>query len=68
MPFGAPFRELVAANAPLWAGEAEAFRTYWDSPERSRESDPCWLARQCHKEFRGGGRARRRGFYHETPS
>ena len=63
MPFGAPFRELVAANAPLWAGEAEVFRTYWDWPERSRESDLLWLARQCHKEFWGGGDAKRRGLF-----
>jgi hypothetical protein len=63
MPFGAPFRGLVTANAPLWAGEAEAFRTYWDWPERNRESDLCWLARQCHKEFWGGGDAKRRGLF-----
>lgn len=63
MPFDAEFRELVAANAPLWAGEAEVFRTYWDWPGRNRESDLCWLARQCHKEFWGGGDARRRGLF-----
>ncbi len=63
MPFDAPFRELVAANAPLWAGEAEIIRTYWDWPERSRESDLLWLARQCHKEFWGGGDAQRRGLF-----
>ncbi len=63
MPFGAPFRELVAANAPLWAGEAEVVRAYWDWPERSRRSDLRWLARQCHKEFWGGGDAQRRGLF-----
>ena len=63
MPFGAPFRELVAANAPLWAGEAEIVRTYWDWPKRSRESDLAWLAQQCHKEFWGGGDDRRRGLF-----
>ncbi len=63
MPFGAPFRELVAANAPLWAGEAEVFRVYWDWSERSRESDLRWVARQCHKEFWGGGDDRRRGLF-----
>jgi len=63
MPFGAAFRELVAANAPLWASEAEVFRTYWDWPGRSRESDLLWLARQYHKEFWGGGDAKRRGLF-----
>ena len=63
MPFGAAFRELVAANAPLWASEAEVFRTCWDWPERSRESDLLWLARQCHKEFWGGGDTKRRGLF-----
>ena len=63
MHFGAEFRELVAANAPLWAGEAEIFRTYWDWRDRTQESDLCWLARQCHKEFWGGGDTRRRGLF-----
>lgn len=45
---------LVAANAPLWAGEAEVFRTYWDWPQRSRASDLRWLARQCWKELFDG--------------
>ncbi len=63
MPFDAPFRELVAANAPLWAGEAEIIRSYWDWPGRSRDSDMLWLARQCHKEFWGGGDDMRRGLF-----
>ena len=63
MPFSAPFGELVAANAPLWAGEAEIIRTYWDWPGRSRETDLRWLERQCHKEFWGGGDAKRRGLF-----
>lgn len=45
---------LIDANAPLWAGEAEVFRGYWDWDMRSRESDLLWLSRQCQKEFWGG--------------
>jgi hypothetical protein len=45
---------LVEADAPLWAGEAEIFRTYWDSPRRTRASDLAWIARQAHKELFDG--------------
>ena len=48
-------RKLIAMASPLWAGEAEVVRTYWSSPERSRESDMQWLARQSFKEFWGSG-------------
>ncbi len=44
-------RRLIDANAPLWAGEAEVFRTYWDSPVRSHQTDMRWIAWQCRKEF-----------------
>ena len=47
-------RDLVAANAPLWAGEAAVFRAYWDAPMRTRETDLTWLARQCRKELFDG--------------
>ncbi len=47
-------RELVAANAPLWAGEAAVFEAYWDAPMRTRETDLVWLARQCRKELFDG--------------
>lgn len=47
-------RALIDANAPLWAGEAEVFRTYWSSPRRSRSTDLHWLARQCYKELEDG--------------
>lgn len=50
----AGLRRVVAANAPLWAGEAAVFEAYWDSPARSRESDLLWLARQCRKELFDG--------------
>lgn len=45
---------LVEANAPLWAGEAEVFRTYWDWAGRSLATDLQWLARQCYKELFDG--------------
>ncbi|MDA0240009.1 MAG: hypothetical protein O3A84_08285 [Proteobacteria bacterium] len=47
----AELARTVEAVAPLWAGEAEVVRTYFDSPKRSRESDMLWLRRQCKKEF-----------------
>lgn len=45
---------LIAANAPLWAGEAEVFRTYWDWSRRTRETDLGWIANQCYKELFDG--------------
>jgi hypothetical protein len=45
---------LIAANAPLWAAEAEVVRSYWDSPVRTRETDLLWLLRQCYKEYWDG--------------
>lgn len=46
---------LVAAAAPLWAGEAEVVRSYLNSPRRSTATDLVWLERQCFKEFWGTG-------------
>lgn len=48
-------RELIEVNAPLWAGEAEIVRTYWNSPKRTIETDRLWLKRQCWKEYAGLG-------------
>jgi hypothetical protein len=45
---------LIAANAPLWAGEAEVFRAYWDSAIRDPVSDRLWLLRQAYKEYWDG--------------
>lgn len=47
--------KLIALSAPLWAGEAEVVRTYWDSPVRNLETDLTWLRRQASKEFNGSG-------------
>lgn len=41
---------LIEAVSPLFAGEAEVFRTYWDWPRRSRETDRLWILRQARKE------------------
>lgn len=50
MPVSDELRALVAAVAPLFAGEAEVFRTYWDWPGRTRETDRQWILRQARKE------------------
>lgn len=55
MALNANLISLIEASAPLWAGEAEVVRTYWDSPIRTRETDLLWLRRQCFKEFNGKG-------------
>ena len=47
-------KELVDANAPYWGGEAEVARRYFESVERSKESDRIWLERQMYKEFWDG--------------
>ncbi|MGR8920650.1 MAG: hypothetical protein ACU85V_13620, partial [Gammaproteobacteria bacterium] len=44
-------RALLDAAAPLWAGEAEVVRSYFEWPRRTRETDMLWLRRQCRKEF-----------------
>lgn len=50
----AGLQALIAANAPLWAGEAEVFRTYWDWAGRTLDTDLGWIARQCYKELFDG--------------
>ena len=41
---------LIVTVAPLFAGEAEVFSAYWDSPARTRETDKLWIMRQARKE------------------
>lgn len=48
-------RRLVALAAPYWAGEAEVVWTYFQSPQRNKETDLLWLRRQCFKEIWGSG-------------
>jgi hypothetical protein len=55
MSMSANARRLVELSAPLWAGEAEVVRTYWDAPVRTPDTDLLWLRRQCSKEFNGTG-------------
>ncbi len=55
MVFSDPFRRLVDAAAPFFAGEAEIVRAYWDSPVRTLETDLRWLELQVFKEFKGSG-------------
>ena len=55
MPPSEGLRGLVAAAAPLFAGEAEVVRTYWDWDGRTTATDLRWLELQCFKEFKGSG-------------
>ena len=55
MTLSPELNRLIEVSAPLWAGEAEVVRTYWDSPVRTLETDLLWLRRQCSKEFNGSG-------------
>ena len=51
MDISPPLAETITAAAPLWAGEAEVARTYFNSPKRTAATDMLWLRRQCKKEF-----------------
>lgn len=55
MAASARLRRVIDANAKLWAGEAEVFRTYWTWPGRTRATDRQWLFYQCYKEIWGSG-------------
>ena len=55
MSFSTGLLRLIERSAPLWAGEAEVVRTYWDSSIRNLNADLLWLRRQCSKEFNGSG-------------
>lgn len=46
---------LIARAAPLFAGEAEVVRTYWDWEGRTVETDLRWIELQCFKELKGSG-------------
>jgi hypothetical protein len=50
MVVGENLRTLIENVAPLFAGEAEIFSTYWDAPSRSNDSDKLWIQRQARKE------------------
>lgn len=55
MPLSPPLRHLIETATPLFAGEAEVVRTYWESPVRTIETDLRWLELQVFKEFKGSG-------------
>ena len=55
MPIHENLRRLVALSAPLWAGEEEIVQTYFQSPQRTNQTDLVWLKRQCFKEIWGSG-------------
>lgn len=55
MPINENLKRLVDLAAPYWAGEAEVVWTYFQSAERTTESDLVWLRRQCFKEIWGSG-------------
>ena len=48
-------RDLIDRAAIYWAAEAETCRSYFQSPDRTRETDRAWLAKQCFKEVWGSG-------------
>lgn len=45
---------LVARCAPLWGGEAEVVRTYWNSPQRTAATERTWVIHQMYKEYWDG--------------
>lgn len=47
-------KKMIERCARLWAAEAEVFRTYWDSPVRTVDTDRAWLQRQMYKELIDG--------------
>ena len=61
MAVSARLEALIDVARPLWAGEAEVVRAYWESPVRSHEADLLWMRRQCSKEFNGRGLGERLG-------
>jgi hypothetical protein len=50
MAVSSNLRTLIDNVAPLFAGEAEIFSTYWDAPGRSNQTDKTWIQRQARKE------------------
>jgi hypothetical protein len=55
MPMNLNLKRLVDLAAPYWAGEAEVVWTYFQSPNRTTDTDLGWLRRQCFKEIWGSG-------------
>ena len=55
MPVHQDLKDVIDAAMPLFAGEAEVVRTYFDWSGRTPETDRKWIAHQCFKEFYGSG-------------
>lgn len=49
------FQRMIENSGPLWAGEAEVVRTYFNWQGRTTQTDRKWLQHQCYKEFFGSG-------------
>lgn len=49
------FHRLVELSGPLFAGEAEMCRSYFNAPARDPVGEKAWLVRQCFKEYWGSG-------------
>jgi len=47
-------KTMIERCSRLWAAEAEVFRSYWDSPMRTADTDRAWLQRQMYKELIDG--------------
>lgn len=52
--YSAGLLRLIGASEPLWGGEAEVIRTYWDWPARNSQTDRKWLIHQIYKEYWDG--------------
>lgn len=47
-------KKMIERCSRLWAAEAEVFRSYWDWPMRTADTDRAWLQRQMYKELIDG--------------
>lgn len=55
MPVNLMLKDVVDAATPLFAGEAEVVRTYFNWSKRTATTDRKWIGHQCFKEFYGSG-------------
>ena len=55
MPINQNLRDVIDVAMPLFAGEAEVVRSYFDWTDRTTGTDRKWIFHQCFKEFYGSG-------------
>ena len=55
MPINQNLRDVIDVAMPLFAGEAEVVRSYFDWTDRTAGTDRKWISHQCFKEFYGSG-------------